>query len=240
VRTVAGLSKICVVSVVAAVALCGCVTTIHGSAMATSGKNPGPAAPALTESQLDNILLSVDDATSIVGGSTMKEKESSKDMVDDADTVDNKDCLGVVDGAEKQVYDGTDWQAVRYKILTQPASDTNGHWVQQIVVLFPTAKKATNFFEKSRSEWKNCAQTSVNITNPGGDNSSTFNVGRVNDSTEALLTAELIVQNGNGWTCQHSMGLVSNVVVEAFACGRNINDEAERIVKQIVENAANQ
>ncbi len=39
-------------------------------------------------------------------------------------------------------------------------------------------------------------------------------------------------EDANGWACQHAMSLVSNVTVEAWACGYSIKDEAATIANE--------
>lgn len=50
---------------------------------------------------------------------------------------------------------------------------------------------------------------------------------------------EVTTQEGaDGWACQHALSLVSNVTVEAWACGYSITDEAAEIADGMVTNAA--
>jgi hypothetical protein len=68
----------------------------------------------LSESALDQILLTVSDVSAIVGGSGLQISNSAEDLAD---------------------YAGTNWKAVRDQIIREPGDDKK-HWVEQTVVLF--------------------------------------------------------------------------------------------------------
>ena len=53
-----------------------------------------------------------------------------------------------------------------------------------------------------------------------------------------LITQVTTQEGADGWACQHALSLVSNLTVEAWACGYTITDEAVQIVDAMVANAA--
>lgn len=223
----------------AGVALSGCVQTTAGTPVRAPGTGPlGPNAPTLSEAALDEILLTVSDVSSIVGGSGLQISNSAQDLADSSDIVDNLDCLGVVFAAEKNTYQGSNWKAVRDQIIREPGDDKK-HWVEQTVVLFPSADKAADFFHKSRDEWKNCANTSVS-TQGSGNTSYDWKLGQMREPSDTEITIRMDQQHSDNWSCQHALGAVSNLIVEAVACGRGVSNEGEQIVQRIVENATNQ
>lgn len=232
---IAALPRMCAVAVAAGVVLSGCVQTIGGS----PAKAPGPAGPnvpPLAESALDQILLSVDDVSSIVGGTGLQLSNSSEDLADSSDIIDKPECLGAVFAAEKQAYDGSGWKAVRDQIIREPGDDKK-HWVEQTVVLFASGDKAANFFDKSRDHWKSCQQTSV--TTEGSDYTSyDWDFGRLQEPSETMFSIDMDQQNSNNWVCQHAMSMVSNVIVEGVVCGNGVADEGRQVVERIVSNAA--
>lgn len=228
--------RVYAVAVAAGVVLSGCVQTTAGSAVRAPGSGSvGPNAPTLSESGLDQVLLSVSDIGSIVGGSGLQVSNSAEDLADSSDIVDNVECLGVVFAAEQQVYEGSNWKAVRDQIIREP-EDNKKHWVEQTVVLFPSGEKAADFFHTTRDEWKNCADTSV-TTQGSGDTSYQWKLGKPSEPSDAEITIDMAQQNSDNWSCQHALGAVSNVIVEAIACGHGISNEGERIVQRMVQNA---
>ncbi len=230
----AALPRMCAVAVAIGLALSGCAQTVGGSAV----KGPGPSGsnkPPLAESALDDILLSVDDVSSIVGGTGLQVSNSSEDLADNSEDIDKPECLGAFYAAEQQVYEGSGWKAVRDEIIREPG-DQKQHWVEQTLVLFANADKALNFFEKSRDSWKKCQQNPVTIQ--GSDYTSyDWDFGRLQEPSETMLSIDADQKNSNGWMCQHAMSVVSNLIVEGFSCGTGVGDQGRQLVEQIVKNA---
>jgi hypothetical protein len=242
VADVSGLVRCCAVGGVLALSIvcAGCVQTTGGMAMRAQGSDgPLPSnAPQLNESALDRLLLSVRDIGSIVDGSDVQVTTSAEEMSDHSSTVDDIDCLGTLYGAEEPVYAGSGWTAVRDEVIREPGSD-NKHWIEQTVVLFPSADKARSFFNTSRDQWKGCANSSVTTTD-SSYSTYVWKLDKVGNGGDAMITQDSEQQNANGWACQHAMGMVSNPIAEAFACGYSVSDEGERMVTKILQNAAAQ
>ena len=51
--------------------------------------------------------------------------------------------------------------------MSSEPGDNYDHWVNQAVVLFPSADKAKAFLQTSADKWKNCAGKTVTVTNKG-------------------------------------------------------------------------
>src|ERR1700751_1500558 len=103
--------RVCALALTAALTLCGCVQTIPGSPMRAPRSGPvGLKAPTLSESALDQILLSVGDVSSIVGGTGLQISNSAQDLSDSSDILDKAECLGVMFAGEKHAYERTDWK----------------------------------------------------------------------------------------------------------------------------------
>jgi hypothetical protein len=226
--------RVCALALAAALALCGCVQTTPGSPVRAPRKAPAPNTPTLSDSNLDQILLSADDVGSIVGGTGLQVNNSADDLSDSSDIVDRVECLGVMFAAEKKVYEGSKWKAVRDQVVREPGNDKK-HWVEQTVVLFPSWEKAADFLQKSQNDWENCANSSV--TTQSSDNSSyDWKLGHVSRPSDTELTIAMSQQNSDNWNCQHALTAVSNVIVEGVACGRGVSSEGEKIVSRIVQN----
>lgn len=213
----------------------GCVSTVGGTAL--PGQAGGPSVtdvPKLEEGDLDRVLLNAGQVNGVMGATGIRVTASSQDMSDNSDGVSDVDCLGAIYGAEKLVYAGSDWAAVRDEVLQEPTGD-NAHWVEQIAVLFPSQEKATAFVEGSRTTWEKCGGSSIDIDN--SDVHSTWKIDEPNVSGD-ILTQQSNQRNAGGWGCQHALTAASNVVVEAWACSNSINDEAKSIAAKMLENAA--
>jgi hypothetical protein len=232
--------RACSLALAASVLLSGCVQMTSGSPVRAPRSTPaGPTAPALSATALDDIMLSVGDISSIVGGTGLQVSNSAQDLSDSSDSMMGKlNCLGVMYAAEKQVYAGSNWKAVRDQIIREP-SDNKKHWVEQTVVLFSSWEKATDFLDKSRDEWKSCANTSVSTR--GSSNASvTWTLRQVGEPNDTEITIDMDQQNSDNWSCQHALSAMSNIIIESVACGHNITNEGEKIVQKIAHNAAGQ
>ena len=50
-----------------------------------------------------------------------------------------------------------------------------------------------------------------------------------------LIVQRTAQQDASGWACQHALAVVSNLTVEAWACGYSIRDEGATIATEMVE-----
>lgn len=217
--------------ITASVLISGCVSTVEGTA--TRGQGAGPVdVPALEESQLDGVLLSIGELNGIMGSTQMKVTSELDEMTDHSADVTDPDCLGAVYGAEEPVYDGTDWTAVRDQVARE-ADDDNDHWVEQTAVLYPKGQNAEDFFDESAQTWENCANDAIGV----GDGDYLWELEDV-ETGDQLITQMTRQEGADGWACQHALSFVSNLTVEAWACGYSITNEAADIANAMIENAA--
>jgi hypothetical protein len=221
------------VVIAASLLLSGCVSTVSGTAVRP--QNAGPIdVPPLDESNLDDVLLSIGELNGIVGSTQMKITSELEDMTDHSDQVSDPDCLGSIYGAEEPVYADTGWTAVRDQVAREPDED-NDHWVEQTAVLYPSAENAQKFFDDSKSSWEDCGGYSVSVD----DADSTY-LWQIDDvaAEDTLITQMATQEDAGGWACQHALSVVSNLTVEAWACGYSISDEGATIAKEMIANAA--
>jgi hypothetical protein len=156
------------------------------------------------------------------------------EMSDNSRAVSDPDCLGVIFGAEQKVYDGSDWTAVRDQVAREPG-DQKDHWVEQTVVLYPSADDAKKFFDNSKSTWKQCGGFSVAV-----DDSESSYIWQVDDlkPKDDVLSQLTTQEDSGGWECQHALSAVSNVTVETWACAFGIHDQANEMAQQMIKHAA--
>ena len=228
-------TRTCAVGAVIAVSalLPGCTSTVSGTAVRAQHAAPVDVAP-LTESKLDDVLLSIGELNGIMGSTQMKVTSELKEMTDHSGEVSDPDCLGAIYGAEEPVYAGSGWTAMRDQVAREPGED-NEHWVEQTAVLYPSAEKAQKFFDESTSSWEKCSGYSVSVD----DLSATY-LWQIDNVTseDSLITQMTAQEDAGGWACQHGLAVVSNVTVEAWACSYDVKDEAATIANDMVANAA--
>jgi hypothetical protein len=222
------------VVIAACVLLCGCVSTVSGTALRAHNAAPVNV-PLLTEAKLGDVLLSIGELNGIVGSTQMKVTGELEEMTDHSGEVSDPDCLGAIYGAEEPVYAGSGWTALRDQIAREPGED-NAHWVEQTAVLYPSAEKAQKFFDESKSSWQKCAGYSVSVNDVGA--TYLWQIDSLT-SEDNLITQMTAQEDAQGWGCQHAISAVSNVLIEAWACGYSIKDEAATLANEMTANAAN-
>ena len=214
--------------------LTGCVSTVAGTAVRAQNAASVDVPPPLDESALDRVMLSIGELNGIVGSTHMKVTSDLDKMTDHSDEVSDPDCLGVMYGAEEPVYAGTGWTAMRDQVAREPNAD-NDHWVEQTAVIYPSAAKAQRFFDDSRSSWEDCAGDSIVVS--GDDSTYLWEIDDVT-AEDNLIAQKSTQEDAEGWECQHALSFVSNLTVEAWACGYSIRDEAATIADEMIANAA--
>jgi hypothetical protein len=190
--------------------------------------------PPLTEAKLGDVLLSAGELNGIMGSTQMKVTSELEEMTDHSGQVSDPDCLGAIYGAEDPVYAGSGWTTMRDQVVREAGED-NEHWVEQTAVLYPSAEKTQKFFDDSKSTWEKCSGSSVSVDDQ--DATYLWHVDSVT-SEDTLITQMTAQEDAEGWGCQHALSAVSNVIVEVWACGYSIKDEAATIANEMVANAA--
>ena len=203
------------------------------SGTAVRAQNAGPSVAPLGDSKLDDVMLSLADINGIMGSTQMKVTSTLQQMTDHSKDVSDPDCLGAIYGAETPVYSGSGWTSMRDEVARE-TGENNEHWVEQTAVLYPSSEKAQKFFDASSSTWKKCSGRSVSVN----DNNATYLWQIDNVSVQDNLITQLTAQEeAEGWACQHALSAVSNLTVEAWACGYAINDEAASVANAMIANA---
>jgi PknH-like extracellular domain len=215
------------------VLLSGCVSTVSGTALRAQSAAPIDV-PPLTDAKLDDVLLSAGELNDIMGSTQMQVTSELQQMTDHSGEVSDPDCLGAIYGAEDPVYAGSGWTAMRDQVVREP-TQSNEHWVEQTAVLYPTAEKAQAFFEDSKSTWKDCSGYSVSVDS--ADATYLWQIDSV-ITEDTLITQMTAQEEADGWACQHALSVVSNLTVEAWACGYSITDEGATIANDMISNAA--
>ena len=221
------------VVVAAVTALTGCVSTVSGTAVRNASTVPSDV-PKLDGSALDKVLLSIDEINDIMGTTDLEVTSDIDDMTDSSDKVSDPDCLGAMFGAEEAVYKGSGWTDVRDVVAREPDED-NDHWIEQTAVIYPEAGNAKRFFEKSRSIWEKCADSSLAVDTE--DTSSLWEFEKVT-AGDGLITQIATQEDADGWGCQHALAAASNLTAETWVCAYNLGDEASTMAIDIVNKAA--
>lgn len=210
----------------------GCTSIVHGAAVKAASSVPADNVPPLEEFALEGLMLSNSELSKIADVD-LDSLYTAEEMNDNADLVSDADCLGAIYPGEDAVYDGTDWSAVRDELLLESGGEDDSRLVEQTVVLFGNRDDAVDFFDKSKDVWHECAQVK-DITVEDGP----WVPADVQEVSKQLISLKAKVSGSVEGTCSHSMGIVSNLIVEGFSCDVADRDDAEAIATQILKNAS--
>ncbi|OBB06778.1 hypothetical protein A5662_09900 [Mycobacteriaceae bacterium 1482268.1] len=212
----------------------GCTSTVRGAAVKPSSSVPADDVPPLEESALEDLLLNNRELDKLAGVE-MESLFSTDEMNDNGQHVSDLDCLGAVYPGEDEVYDGRGWNAIRDEIYLESGSEEESRLVEQTVILFDTPHEAVEFFEASKDQWRECAEIKDIEVEDGS-----WVPDRVDDVDERTIALKAAVDGSLKGTCQHAMGVVSNLIVEGLSCDAEDNDDAQKVTSRILENAAEQ
>lgn len=218
-----------------AVMLSACASTVDG----TASKDPDaqPWVLPLGDDDLPDVLLNADDLAAAVGASELDMFGEDTVLADTSASVTNQDCLGAFNAGEETVYEGSDYASAQMSMATEPdAGETKAFWVQQVVVLFPSEVESEAFFAESTDEWENCNQTRLETLK---DDNSTYEWRLDDVVVEDSSLSQFAEQTdaAEPWGCDHTMSVVSNVIVEAVTCTADGPGSGADLNAALVENA---
>ncbi len=185
-------------------------------------------APPLADTALPGLLLSPEQVNTAMGATEMTVTKTHVSMSDDSATMEPKECLAIDGSAQAQVYADSGYTAERDQTLQD--GDNFTHYVQQAVVLFPSAKQASAFFTASTQQWPACHQ--YTHTQSG----SLWAAGPISNANGTLsVTATQQNAGAPGWACGRALAAKNNVVIDVNTCSANPADSAVNIANQIAD-----
>ncbi len=218
--------------IVAAVAIV-LVLIVGGIGVWTITQPPKPSPPPkpIAEDRLSSLLLSPAEVNSVMGASNIQPGKPITSMDASPVTLSLPECQGALYTSQDPVYSGTGYTAISGLVASEPG-DNNDHWVNQAVVSFPSAAKASSFVETMAGKWKNCAGKTVTVTNKSKTYRWTF--AQVVGSPPRITMLET-QEGAEGWECQRVMSVANNVIVDINSCGYHITDQGGALADKIVD-----
>jgi PknH-like extracellular domain len=205
---------------------CGIGSYHRTKASTTRSTTTTTTAPPIAEAALDGLLLSADQINTAMGATGMTVTKTHTSMSDDSATMAPKECLAIDGAAQAQVYAGSGYSAERDQTLQE--GDNFTHYVEQALVLFPTAQQASAFFTASAQAWPACHQYTHTQTG------SHWAMGPISNTNGVLsTTATQLDAKPPGWGCGRALAARNNVVVDVNTCSANPADSAVNIANQI-------
>jgi serine/threonine-protein kinase len=191
---------------------------------------PPPPDPVPPE-RLSALLLNPVDMNSVMGSSNMEPGKPMLAMDSSPVTLSLPGCQGALYTSQDPVYSGSGYTGVSGLVSSEPG-DNYDHWVNQAVVLFPSADKAKSFMQTSVDKWKNCTGKTVTVTNKSKNKSYRWTFAQITGSPPKVSVMET-QEGADGWECQRSMGVANNVVIDINACGYHISNQGDQIIDKI-------
>jgi hypothetical protein len=189
----------------------------------TTTKKTGPP---VAEGALKGFLLTPEQINAAMGATDMTVTHSRVGMSDDSATMEPKECLAIDGAAQAPVYAGSNFMAVRDQTLQE--GDNFTHFVEQAVVLFPSAKQADTFFVAQAQKWPACHRyTHI-------QSKTQWIVGGISNTNGMLSTiANLQDAPGEGWACGRALAVRNNVIIDVNTCSADPKNSAVDIANQI-------
>lgn len=196
----------------------------QGTVKSTTTKTKAP--PPITEAGLKGLLLTPEDVSAVMGAGELKVTRYRTSMSDDSATMEPKECLAVDGAAQEKVYAGVKYTAERDETLQE--GDNFTHFVEQAVVLFPSAKQAGAFVGASGLQWSACHQYTHTQSH------TVWDVGAVSN-TNGMLSTTATQENANvgGWGCGRALTARNNVVIDVNTCSADPKNSAVEIASRI-------
>ncbi len=236
-------AAVCAAAVGILVAACGSSNDGAAGSSTTTSTRPPVAQAALT-----GFLLTSAEMDSALGVTGSKSKEKSDKLQDDnakqpwpAGWKFPDDCLYAMGPGEAPVYAGSGYTAASGDedvASLPPNSNEPDPQVDQVVVLFPSAKEANAFFTTSAQRWPACANRQF-TTPAGADTPETgWQVGPVSNTNGMLSTTLTMTLRDNGnvlltMTCQRALTVRNNVAIDVGAVRKDPADLAVKLAGQI-------
>ncbi len=182
--------------------------------------------PPVAEDALKGLLLSPEQVNSVMGATEMGVTERRTELSDDSATMEPRECLDIDGAGQAAVYANTGYTAVRGQTLQE--SDEFEHYVDQVVVLFPSAKRAAAFVDIAAELWPSCHD--YTHTQSG----SQWAAGPISKANGVLSTTATQRNAGNSaWACGRALAARNNVVIDVNTCSADPKDTAVDIANQI-------
>jgi hypothetical protein len=205
--------------------------TVSTTTSTTTTTTTTTTAPPLPEGALKGLLLIPEQVNAVMGATDMSVTKKHNAMSDDSATMKPKECLAIDGAVQAPVYADSGFTAVRDETVQE--GDNFTHYVEQAVVLFPSAKQADAFFAASAKQWPACHQ--YTHTQSGSE----WTPGPISN-TNGTLSTIATQQNAKspGWACGRALAVRNNVIVDVNTCSADPKDSAVNIANQIAAKVA--
>ncbi|KAA8939284.1 sensor domain-containing protein, partial [Mycobacterium sp.] len=174
------------------------------------------------------ILLPPRDVAASMGTPSMEIANQSQQLRAPTGNLSNPDCLGAFEPIGESTYAGSGTKAVRGQQLHTPDNNLR---VDEAVVGFPNAQRATAFVAAQAEQWKACAGQAVTLTTEHGREFH-WTFGELTGTSPAITQVRM-PRDPRRASCQRVLSAVSDVVFDVEACAANVADQGSQIADQM-------
>lgn len=175
----------------------------------------GPPATDVQASALRSILLTAAEIRADASGEPVVLEGDGIVLPDDADAVDDRDCVGVWAPAQERVYGSSGFAGAQVQVLRAMYRKPFEDGVVQAALAFPTQAAAIRSLQQQQKQWETCSGRSLAVT-PPGEPTLVWELGR---QTTVSGTVQVDVKTADGGAaCQHGIGVRGNVLIDIRQC----------------------
>jgi hypothetical protein len=222
-------NRVPVIAAVLALTVSGCATTTAGTATRAA-----PPLPATAET-LPELLLPAAAVSAAMGGPDLVVTSDASAPWDDSAPLTDRTpgCLAVAGAAQRGTYAGAGFTAVHGQVLREPpTAQAWSHFASQAVVLFPSDRKAADFFSRSRENWGACSNRELAYRQQLAP-VQLWSVGPA-DVDRDVLTVARTQRSPETWSCQRALTVHGTVAIDVEACSLSgAVDSAASIAREI-------
>jgi len=189
-----------------------------------------PPLPPVPVSALSGLLLPAEQASDIMGSTSLVSPLATDALIDDSMKIMEKDCVGAWAPAQHSVYGNTGYSAARVQLLRNPSDVPAIYQVIQAVIAFPTADAAQKVITDQKAQWSACSGRPFTLQYPNEPAPEHWGFGPLSD-TGGTLSIKQIPPGANG--CQRGLTARNNVVIDVIACRFDITNQAVDVVNAI-------
>jgi hypothetical protein len=245
-RLIAGVA---VAAVAVSIAACG-GSKGSGPASSTTSTTTTTSAsskPPIAQAALSNLLLTPAEVDGVLGvtGSVSKEK-IDKLQQDDSTSAPGApgwkfpdECVYAKGPATTPVYAGSGNTAVSGDMDTTSLNNDQDIMLGQVVVLFPSAKEANDFFGTSAQRWPACADREIAEPATPDGTQTTYKIGPFANANGILSVTQTTTMSMIGQptpmvlTSQRALTVRNNVVVDVVLLRKDPADFGVKVAAQI-------
>jgi PknH-like extracellular domain len=231
------------VLVAAATLVAGCGGSDGNGAASSSKTSTSMTKPPIAQAALSSLLLTPAEVDSLLGVTGSASTEKIDKLQDDATKQPGRkipdECIFAQGPAEAPVYAGSGNTAVSGDTDSTSLNNDQDIMLGQVVVLFPSAKEANDFFTTSAQRWPACADRQVNVPANTDGSQTAIKIGPFSTANGILSVSQTATMTMAGQpdaitiSAQRALTARNNVVVDVVLMRKDPADFGVKVAAQI-------